>query len=290
MTLAKRRLGRTEHHSSIAILGGAAFWQGDPAVTEEGWRLAFEHGMNHLDIAPQYGEAELQCGPYLEPVRDEWFVADKTLRANPDGVRAQLETTLERLRTDRLDLYQAHAVTTLEELDRRSPALEAICNARDEGLTRFVGVTGHDLGTPKAQLEAVRRFDLDTVMFPIYPRLWADPQYRADAEALLAEAQTRDLGVMVIKAIARKPWGDDERTELPWYRPWTTPWAIERGVRFALSTPGVTGFCTAGDVSLLPQLLEAAEAYAPMSNESREEAVEAQADAPLIFPLREHAK
>lgn len=290
MSLAKRRLGRTEHESSIAILGGAAFWEGNAETTEEGWRLALEHGINHLDVAPGYGQAEAQCGPFLEPVRNEWFVAGKTGRSNADGIQAQLATTLGRLRTDHLDLYQAHGVTSIDELNRRSTALETICRARDEGLTRFVGITGHDLGTPKAQLEAVRRFDLDTVMFPIYPRVWADPQYRADAEELIAEAEARDVGVMVIKAVARKPWGDDERTELTWYRPWTTPWAIERGVRFALSTPGVTSFCTPGDVSLLPMVLEAAEAFEPLSASARVEAVEAQADAPLIFPLAENAR
>ncbi len=290
-TLGTRRLGRTEHESSVAILGGAMFWQGDPAETEEGFRLAAEHGINHLDVAPQYGEAEVQCGPHLEPVRDDWFVAGKTLRANPDGVRAQLETTLQRLRTDHLDLYQAHSVTSLEELDRRSPALEAICAARDEGLARFVGTTGHDLGTPAAQLEAVRRFDLDTVMFPIYPRLWAEPQYRADAEALLAEAESRDLGVMIIKSVAHKPWGDDEKTELPWYRPWTTPEAIQRGVHFALSTPGVAGICTPSDVSLLPAVIDACHAFAEtgeMSESARQEAMNAQANEPLIFPLAEN--
>lgn len=286
--LGRRRLGRTEHESSLAVLGGAMFWQGDPAETEEGFRLAAEHGINHLDVAPQYGEAEVQCGPYLEPVRDDWFVAGKTMRANPDGVRSQLATTLERLRTDHLDLYQAHAVTSLEELDRRSPALEAICQARDEGLTRFVGTTGHDLGTPKAQLEAIRRFDIDTVMFPIYPRLWCEPQYRADAEELLAEAQQRDVGVMIIKSVAHKPWGNDEKTELPWYRPWTTPSMIERGIRFALSTPGVTAICTPGDVSLLPMVIEAVAGFTPMTDIERDEAAQSQADAPLIFPLAEN--
>ncbi len=290
MTLATRRLGRTEHHSSVAILGGAAFWTGDQALAEEGWRLAFEHGINHLDVAPQYGEAEVVCGPILEPVRDNWFVAGKTLRKNPDGVKAQLATTLERLRTDHLDLYQAHGVVSVEELDRRSDAIETMLAARDEGLTRFVGITGHDLGTPKAQLEALRRWNLDTVLFPVYPRLWGDSQYRADAEELLAYAAQHDVGVMTIKAVARKPWGDAEKSELTWYEPWTKPWAIERGIRFALSTPGVTGFCTPGDVSLLPAVLAAAEAYTPMSDEVRAEAIEAQIDAPLIFPIAEHAK
>ena len=121
-------------------------------------------------------------------MRDRLFVACKTMRHDPDGVRAQLEESLTLLRCDSFDLYQMHAVTDLDELDARAGAVTAIMAARDEGLCRFVGITGHNLTTPAAQLEALRRYDLDTVMFPVNPRLWADPAYRHDAEALLAEA------------------------------------------------------------------------------------------------------
>ena len=179
-------------------------------------------------------------------------MAGKSDRSNPDGVRAHLERTLERLGCDHLDLYQLHGVTSLEVLEQRSAAAEVILAARDEGLTRFVGITGHDLGTPRAQLEALRRYDLDTVMFPVYPRVWADPVYRADAEALLAECAGRDAGVMAIKAVARRPWGEGEPTATTWYEPHTEPDAIARGIAFALSTAGVHAFCTPGDLGLLP--------------------------------------
>ena len=165
-------------------------------------------------------------------------------------MRAQLEESLAILGTDAFDLYQLHGVTGLDVLDERADAAETILAARDEGLTRFVGITGHDLGAPRAHLEALRRWDLDTVMFPIYPRVWADPVYRADAEALLAECATRDVGVMVIKAGARRPWGDTQPTATSWYEPWTDPAAA--GPRHPVRPrprPGVHGFCTPGDLA-----------------------------------------
>ncbi len=125
---------------------------------------------------------------------------------DPDGVRAQLEESLRLLGCDSFDLYQLHAVTDLAELDARDGAARAILAARDEGLTRWVGITGHEHTAPAAHLEALRRYDFDTVMFPVYPRLWADPDYRRDAEALLEYAAEHDIGVMAIKAAAARPW------------------------------------------------------------------------------------
>jgi aryl-alcohol dehydrogenase-like predicted oxidoreductase len=198
-----------------------------------------------------------------------------------------------------LDLYQAHAVTSLEELDRRSPALERIVALRDAGHTRFAGITGHDMDVPRAHLEALRRFDLDTVMFPVYPALWARPEYREAAEELLAVCAGRDLGVMVIKAAARRPWADRRpladavagsestasRWASSWYEPAATDEELDRGIHFALSTPGVHAFCTPGDIALLPQVLASAERYAPMGDEARRAAVDAMASEELIFPM-----
>jgi aryl-alcohol dehydrogenase-like predicted oxidoreductase len=288
--MEQRRLGRTEHRSSVAVLGGAAFWGCAPAEAEAGFHLALSRGVNHLDIAPSYGHAEVVVGPHVPAVRDRLFVAGKSDRSNPDGVRAHLERTLERLGCDHLDLYQLHGVTSLEVLEQRSAAAEAILAARDEGLTRFVGITGHDLGTPRAQLEALRRYDLDTVMFPVYPRVWADPVYRADAEELLAECARRDAGVMAIKAVARRPWGEGEPTATTWYEPHTEPDAIARGIAFALSTAGVHAFCTPGDLGLLPAVLDAAEANGALDEASREAAMAAATEHEVIFPLAEKAR
>src|SRR5438270_7739082 len=203
--MERRRLGRTGHESGAAILGGAAFWMATPEEGAAGLQLAMARGVNHLDIAPQYGNAQAAVGPAIPAVREQLFVGAKTLRSNPDGVVDQFDESRRLLGCEVLDLYQAHAVTTVAELDDRSPAIERILRLRDEGACRFAGITGHDLTVPRTHLEALRRFDLDTVMFPIYPRLWADPVYREAAEELLAVCQERDLGVMIIKATARRP-------------------------------------------------------------------------------------
>src|ERR1700728_3820633 len=230
-----RRLGRTEHLSSVAILGGAAFWETTPELAETAFQQALTAGVNHLDIAPQYGLAQELIGPLVPAVRDRLFVGCKTMRANPEGVRQQLEESLGLLGCDSFDLYQLHAVTDLAELDRRAEAAETILRAKEEGLCRFVGITGHNVETPAAQLVALERYDLDTVMFPVNPRLWADAQYRHDAEALLEEAARRDVGVMAIKAGAARPWGDRAHTSTTWYEPYTDSAPLRRGIEFALS-------------------------------------------------------
>lgn len=282
-----RRLGRTGHESTIAILGGAAFGRSTEEETAAGVAHAVAAGVNHLDIAPQYGLAEVLVGPNIPAVRDRLFVACKTLRKNVDGVKAQAQESLEKLRIDRFDLYQAHAVTSFEVLDERMDALTEIVRMRDEGLTRFAGITGHDLTVPATFVEALRRFDLDTVMFPVNARLWADDAYRRDAETLLALCAERDIGVMAIKAGAARPWGDREKWATSWYEPRRD---IETGVRFTLSVPGVCSFATPGDVAVTRQAIEAAARFTPMSADEMRAAVDAARDEDHIFPIAVHAR
>ena len=288
-----RRLGRTDHQSSVAILGGAALWTATAEEAATALTLADQRGVNHLDIAPRYGAAETAIGPALQAVRARWFVAAKTLEPTTDGARADLERTLARLGIDHLDLYQLHGITSVAELDRRAGAVETLLAARDEGLVTHLGVTGHDLGAPAAHHEALRRYDFDTVMFPVYPRVWSDPVYRADAEALLSTCAQRDVGAMAIKAVARRPWGEVAPPPgNPWYQPHTDPALIARGIRFALSVPGITGFCTPGSLTLLPLVLDAVEAAsaAPFDTAARNQAMTDTAEDELIFPLLEKAR
>ena len=282
-----RRLGRTGHNSSLAILGGVVFHFVDEDEAGAILHRALDAGVNHLDIAPGYGSAEATVGPHIPAVRDRLFITEKSGEPGQDDVRRQLERTLTRLGIDSVDVYQLHGVTDIDDLNRREGAVTALQQARAEGLCRWIGITGHNVTTPVAQLEAVRRYDLDTVMFPIYPRLWADQDYRRDAEGLLAEAHARDLGVMVIKAAAARPWvvEGDERSATTWYEPQPDPSLVARGVRFALSTAGVTAFCTPGDARVLPWALDAAADYVPMTEDERASAMSADADDPLIFPI-----
>ena len=284
-----RRLGRTGHHSSVAILGGAAFATDSPEAAEPFLADALAAGLNHLDIAPGYGLAERAVGPHLPALRDRLFIAGKTGETEHDWARSRLDKTLTRLQVDHLDLYQAHGVTSVDELDRRTEAFEVIIDAREQGLTRFIGITGHDLGAPRAHLEAIRRYDVDTVMFPVYPRVWADPAYRADAEALLAECAARDVGVMAIKAVAWRPWGDRRPDAMTWYEPQRTDSGIERGVRFSLSIPGVHAFCTPSDPATARQSIRAATRFAPLTDAERSAATEDVGSDEVIFPIAERA-
>jgi aryl-alcohol dehydrogenase-like predicted oxidoreductase len=269
----------------VAILGGAAFWDSDPDTTAASFDLALAAGVNHLDVAPQYGRAQELIGPLIPAVRDRLFVACKTLRHDPRGVRAQLEESLQLLHCDYVDLYQLHAVTDLAELDARAAAVATILSARDEGLCRWVGITGHEHSAPEAHLEALRRYDLDTVMFPVNPQLWSDQEYRRHAEALLAHTEEHDVGVMAIKSAAARPWGPRPRTATTWYEPYSTEAEVSRGVRFALSTPGVHAICTPGDTTILPLALAAAGSTVPMTVAEREAAMASVSGEPSIFPM-----
>ena len=281
-----RRLGRTEHHSTVAILGGAAFARSTPEATAAGFTEAIARGVNHLDIAPRYGLAEELVGPLLPSVRDKLFVACKTTRRNADGVRAQLEESLTKLGTDRFDLYQLHAVTDADVLEERAAAAEAIFKARDEGLTRFVGITGHNETVPATFVEALRRYDFDTVMFPVNATQWANAQYRRDAEALLERCMQHDVGVMAIKAAARKPWDDGDRFATTWYEPFDDADEVAKRVAFTLSVPGVHAFCTPGDEQILKLALQGAERFeSPLSDDEREAMIEGARELETIFPI-----
>jgi len=283
-----RRLGRTEHQSSIAILGGAVFFKDSPETAEVFFHEAINAGINHLDIAPGYGLAERAVGPHLQKVREKIFVADKTGEIEESWAKKRLEKTLTRLQVDYLDLYQAHGVTSVEELDKRSEAFEVILDAKEQGLTRFIGITGHDLGAPKAHLEAIRRYDVDTVMLPIYPRVWADPVYRADTEKLFAECADRDVGVMAIKAVAWRPWGERQPDAMSWYEPQRTKSEIERGINFALSTPGVHCFCTPSDLNTARLAIESARNFISLTENEHAAVIEEVEADEIIFPLSEH--
>ena len=153
-------------------------------------------------------------------------------------------------------------------------------------MCRFVGVTGHDLGAPAAHAEAIRRYDLDTVMFPVNARMWGDASYRRDAEALLELCADRDVGVMAIKTAAARPWATSEnRSATTWYEPYAEPSAVERGVRFTLSVEGVHALCTPGDEAVLAEVLRAVDGFTPMSPAEMAAATEAVAGEPMIFPM-----
>jgi len=271
--MEQRRLGRTGHLSSLVAFGTAGIGRVDQGVADRAVRLVLEHGVNHVDVAPTYGEAELRLRPWISELRArQLFLGCKTKQRTREAARSELGRSLERLGTDRLDLYQLHAVCKPQELDEctaKGGALEALLQARSEGLVRWLGITGHSHDAPRTHLEAMRRFDFDTVMFPLNFVLWADPDYRRDAEALLQACRERDVGVHIIKSVVKDPWGDRFRIHTTWYEFFTDQPTVDRAVAFVLSQP-VTTLCSVGDVTVLPKVLEAAERFRPLDAATQE--------------------
>lgn len=267
--MEKRRLGRTGHLSTVITFGAVALARVSQAEADRAMELVLEYGVNHIDVAPSYGEAEVRLGPWMPQIRSQVFLGCKTQQRPREGAWAELHRSLERLRVDSFDLYQLHAVGTLEELDRCTApggALEAIIQAREQGLVRWIGITGHGHQAPATHLEALRRFDFDTVMFPLNFVLYSDPAYRAAADQLLRVAREKDVGVQIIKTVARGPWGAEPKTHDTWYAPFTDPEKIHRAVAFVLSLP-VTTLTTPGDLRLLPHVLAAGARFRPLSQE-----------------------
>jgi aryl-alcohol dehydrogenase-like predicted oxidoreductase len=270
-----RRFGRTGHRSTVAIFGAAALSDVSQEEADRVMEQIIEAGVNHIDVAPSYGQAELRIGPWMPRERGRFFLGCKTMERTRQGAWDEMQASLQRLQTESLDLYQCHAITTMEELDavtRKGGALEAFVQARQEGLTRSIGITGHGVNAPQIYLEALRRFDFDSILFPLNFVQMANPEYRRAAEELIATCRAKDVGTMVIKTITKAPWGNRPHTAATWYEPFDQSDEIQRAVNFALSYD-VTGLCTAGDTRILPLVLQACESFSRLSQGELEEMI-----------------
>jgi len=273
--MEKRKLGRTGHHSTIAVFGAAAFWEVSPQVAEATMEKVVNAGINHIDVAPSYGVAEVRLGPILEPFRSSFFLGCKTMERQDDTAWRELNQSLTNLRTDRFDLYQMHAVASIQDLDQVTApngSLSAAIRARDEGLTEFIGITSHGLQAPNVLIAALERFPFDTVLFPVNFVLFSNQNYRERTSELLNKCNQDDVGVMAIKSIAKAPWEDRNKTFTTWYEPFSTEDSIQQAINFTLSQ-NVTAICTAGDVSVLPYVISACQRFSPMSQEDQEQLI-----------------
>jgi predicted aldo/keto reductase-like oxidoreductase len=262
--------------STIAIFGGAAFWQISQEDADKVIEQVLEAGINHFDIAPSYGQAEERVGPWMPRERDHIFLGCKTTERTKEGAWNEMQRSLKLLQTETFDLYQCHAITKMEELDAvtmKGGALEAFVQARQEGLVKHLGITGHGAETPQIFLEALRRFDFDTVLFPLNFVQMANPEYRKYAEDLIAECKAKDVGTMIIKHITKGPWGEKQHTATTWYEPFEEMDKIQQAVNFALSYE-VTGLCTPGDTRILPLVIKACENFQTLNQEQMEEMIQ----------------
>ena len=274
--LQTRRFGRTEHMSTVAIFGAAAFWKISQEQADRVMELVISSGINHIDVAPSYGQAEERLGPWMQRERERFFVGCKTMERTREGAWSELHQSLKRLHCEGFDLYQLHAVTSFEEMEAVTAprgALEALVEAKRAGLIRHIGITGHGVEAPAIFLKALQRFDFDSVTFPLNFVQAGNAKYYRSAKELIRQCRSRDVGVMVIKSIAQGPWGEKEKTHATWYEPFSQMDEIQKGINFVLSHD-VTGICTAGDIGLLPLVLKACEKVAPLSLEEREKLIE----------------
>jgi aryl-alcohol dehydrogenase-like predicted oxidoreductase len=264
-----RRLGRLGHQSSVLIYGAAALGEVTQDVADASVQEALDCGINHVDVAASYGEAELRLGPWMPQIRDRIFLASKTGERGAEAAWAQINASLERLQTDHLDLLQLHAIGDLDELDRATGpdgALHAAVRAQEEGLVGAVGITGHGPDAAATHLEALRRHPFATVLTPLNPVLWRDPRFRADYAALVEEVIRQDVGLMTIKSVSRRNWPDPDRKDYAtWYEPFTDGDQIRSAVSWVLAHEEVTGLATAGDVRLLRFIIEAERNRAPVA-------------------------
>jgi predicted aldo/keto reductase-like oxidoreductase len=283
-----RRLGRLGHQSSVLIYGAAALAGVDQDRADASVQEALDAGINHIDVAADYGDAELRLGPMMPRIRDRVLLASKTGRRTYDEAWAEINRSLERLRTDRLDLIQMHAVCDLENLDLvtgRGGSLEAAVRAKEEGMVTAIGITGHTHEAPRVHTEALRRFDFDSVLTPLNYRLSTDPRYADDYAALVEAVRASDAALMTIKMIARRNWSEHEDKQYDtWYRPFDEQRYITAATAWLLNGhPEVTGLATAGETRLLRQMVKAETERSEMTVDEAAAILDEVADYRTVF-------
>jgi len=270
----RQPFGRTGHMSTRALFGAAALGRVTQAEADRTLEVLLEYGVNHIDSAASYGDSELRIGPWMDQHRQDFFLATKTGERTYRQARDEIHRSLERLRVGQVDLLQLHNLVDPGEWDvAMGPggALEAAIEAREEGLVRFIGVTGHGLTAPVMHKKSLERFDFDSVLLPCNYPLMQNPQYVADFEALITLCRERNVAVQTIKSIARGLWGDKPKTRNTWYEPLEDQADIDRAVHWVLGWPSIF-LNTAGDIHLLPKVLDAVSRFerAPSDEEMRE--------------------
>lgn len=261
MPIAKAPFGRTGHESSRVLFGGAALSSVSQPEADSVFDLIMEAGINHLDVAASYGNAEERVRPWLERAPGHFFLATKTGERQAGKARAELERSLQRMGVDHVDLWQFHNLVDPIDWDIALSAggvLEAAVQAREEGLARFIGITGHGLQVAATHRRSLARFDFDSVLLPYNFVTMQNPYYAENFEALLATCEERRTAVQTIKAIAAAPWAGRQHNHAPWYEPLDQPEDINLAMHWALGRPGIF-LNSVSDIELLPLVLRAAE-------------------------------
>jgi aryl-alcohol dehydrogenase-like predicted oxidoreductase len=282
--IATAAFGKTGHESTRTIFGAAALASVSKAEADRTLELLLQQGVNHIDTAASYGDSELRVAPWLARHRDHFFLATKTGQRDYKGAREEIRHSLERLGVERIDLLQLHNLVDVIEWEsalRNGGALEAALEARDEGLIRFIGVTGHGLTVARMHLRSLERFPFDSVLLPYSYVQMQDDRYAADFEALTSLCAERGVAVQTIKSISLAPWDGRTQTAATWYEPLREQGDIDLAVHWVLSRPNVF-LNTACDITLLPNVLDAAGRF---ESKPPDEAMEELATRRRLVPL-----
>jgi len=261
--IPKKPFGRTRHESTRVLFGGAALYAVTQVEADATLDLLLEHGINHIDTAASYGESERRIGPWMKHYRDQFFLATKTEARTRQAARESLLRSLELLQTDHVDLFQIHNLSTQEEWEVAmglDGALEAFVEAREQGLVRFIGVTGHGTEIPRLHKSALERFDFDSVLLPYNYPMMQNPRYAADVKELFRVCAERNVAIQTIKSITRAAWGDRPQTRSTWYEPLEDQADIDLAVHWVLGEPAVF-LNSVADIHLLPIVLDAAQRF-----------------------------
>jgi predicted aldo/keto reductase-like oxidoreductase len=279
--MERRSLGRTGVKLSMLGFGGLVLKDTTPAQASAWVKTAYEAGVNYFDVAPSYGDAEERLGPALEPFRKEVFLACKTAQRKAAGATAELERSLKRLRTDHLDLYQLHYVTTQQDVETifgPEGAIKAFEDAKKAGKARFLGFSAHSV---EAAMSLMERCDFDTILFPVNYATWHAGNF---GPQVLTKAQEKKMGILALKAMAKRPWpkGAPRTSPKCWYEPMTDPDEALMGLRFTLSHP-VTAAIHPADDRCLKLALELVPKFTPLKAEEAEAIKKKAMTAGLIF-------
>jgi aryl-alcohol dehydrogenase-like predicted oxidoreductase len=283
--IAKQPFGRTGHLSTRTIFGAAALSHVTQDEADRTLDVLLQYGVNHIDTAASYGDAELRIGPWMDQHRRQFFLATKTGERTYQKAKDQFHRSLERLRIDQVDLIQLHNLVDPQEWEvAMGPggALEALVEAREQGLVRFIGVTGHGLTVAAMHRRSLERYDFDSVLLPYNYVVMQNRQYAADFEDVVGLCQQRNVAIQTIKAITRGAWGDKEQTRAVWYEPLEDQDDIDRAVHWVLGREGFF-LNTVGDIYLLPKVLDAASSYQARPSDTDMAGLVAKSDMTPLF-------
>lgn len=259
-TIEQRPFGRTGHLSSATLFGAAALGRVTQKEADQTLELLLEYGVNHIDTAASYGDAEERIGPWMKDHRDKFFLATKTGDRDYQTAKASIERSLKRMRVDQIDLIQLHALVHPDEWDMAMSAdgaLKACLEAKQKGQVKFIGVTGHGMNIAAMHKRSLDRFDFDSILLPYNYVVMQDKRYADDFERVIKLAEERNAAIQTIKSLLRGPWGLTDRFASTWYNPLTEQSDIDRAVSWVLGRPGIF-LNTIGDIHILPKVLDAA--------------------------------